>query len=258
MAFALPNPLAYPAGYIPGFNPAHIAAGSCRFSAIPAPGGNFINLLYGNFSTGVFGTSQIFAPFGPAVLVPNSNPTSFSGFPAVVDASVTLAAFIYSSNLGNGSVFSTSGSSSGWGLQIASNTLKLVAIGGSTASSGLTVSNSIPYFVAASYSGGTTNFVVLNLATGKITSAVISGTLTSSASSGTYRVNTVYGIGYFNGGYIAALMYSAAGMSLAALTQWAQRPWDFWYPIRTSHALAAYVITGNPRLYIHRTQQMAA
>jgi hypothetical protein len=232
--------LVYPAGRAPGFDQTHVAAsGICLghgFSALALGNGGLVNLLSG--APGVLnGTlSAVMTGVGPAVASAGSGYLTFPGQSTAADPSFTTA-MIFVPNAVSGSKFLFSFSSGG-----GNNTNGLFLSGAqlcgyrhSTAAlSGINLTSGVPYFIAASANSSTVCFVVVNLLTGVTEMAIASLGGTPAAGNGTYVVGATSSLAQEASADYCAVMYAPACMAPAQLLQWAQSPWDFWYPRRAS------------------------
>lgn len=234
------NPLAYPASTVPGVNPSHRAAQGLRFSGVAAPGG-FISLNQGRRGT-VAGASPSFAIDGRIgsgfFSASGADAVNFTVQSTVNDASATIAAIASFNSVAAGQcLFSSSGTNAGWRLIY--NTTQVTMTAGSVGdiNSGIGLTANTPYLIISSANASASNFFVLNLATGKITTASAAGAAPA-APNGTYQVgNNVFNQPQL--GRIAAVMFSANFMTLTEMRQWALDPWAFWYPCQTERLVAA-------------------
>ena len=232
------NPLVYPGGN-PGFDPTHIAAPELIFSGI-ASVGNFLNLLSG--TRGVISGVPVASPtqVGPGTntFASSTGVMTFGSFTTVTAQALTLAmigvplspdankSFPIVLDAEANFVGLMNASAGTWGMVV--NNTSSTIVGGPSVVLG------VPYFVAVSIkniSGGAFNYVIVRLDNGQ----VYSGNQTQTgSSSGAALTVSVGGRGsqssrQFNGSLCAA-MVSSQFMSLPAILQWAQSPWDFWYP----------------------------
>lgn len=256
------NPLAYPAGYAPGFDPSHPAAVSLVFSSV-AQNLNHIDVRLGR--RGVITGSpvaNIDANMGPVL---NFNDTSgnsvaFPNNPTDAPVSGTWGAILKptSSTAGYSYIFSY-GVSTGQGsyVLVQADLFKHHNQSGTIVSSGITLEVGVPYFLALSYSPGlnVSDFYVKNLRTGKLLTASAAA---GSAVSGSVSGNIWVGSNERDSGpagrtAFAAAMFSRAYTPPSAMIQWAADPWSFWYPnpgdnwIAAQAASGLFKITGNPR-----------
>jgi hypothetical protein len=236
------NPLAFPGG-APGFDPTHPMAHGIvpghGFSGV-AQGANFIDLLSGQVGAPTLTSAKNYGPIGPSVLLNSSTSTvAFSGQPLATDTLVTIGTIaIISSVSGKQVFFCATGPTVQTGQWLLAhdatggNGVYVAAIGSADINSGINLSSSVPYFIAASANlSGVANFVVVNLATGAIRfSSVAGSTQSGGVGTGTYYIGAYQATGYELGGYEASIMYAPVFHCPADLGQWAQRPWGFWYP----------------------------
>jgi hypothetical protein len=235
----IPNPLAFPGG-APGFDPSHPAANSCRFSGIAVPP-NFLNLLNGNYGV-ISGapSAATLGVLGPATNFPSASSTavnSFSGKSTTNDTRITLAALVQWTSTSNQSVLlSTSSLNSGWRLDVSTSSIISITAGTVGDLNGPTIVANIPYFVAASVNTNVVNFVLLRLDTGALVTSTTAGS-SPIAPNGTYQIGNLSAFNLPAKAYVGAAMISASYLSVPALRQWAQRPWDFWYPPSATNLL---------------------
>ena len=239
--------LAYPTGSIAGFNPSHIAAANCHFSGVAQTGG-FLDLTAGLRGVAA-GTpaSLINGTLGPATTyTTTSDITSFANKPTTADQGYTFGCIFILTDVTANTRFLISNSNSGSGHSLAMTSggglnLALAANGVSTVNSGFIPTVNTPYFFAGSLwnlgaTGRTANFVLTNLLTGQVKTAVgTQGTIVSA----TAPTPGTYTIGNRNGQALLGSISAAMGASVAnigeqlpmsALVQWAHDPWSFWYP----------------------------
>jgi hypothetical protein len=227
------NPLAYPAGRAPGFDPTHPASQKCRLSAIPSSA-NCVSLLNGFRGTLLnVPTAGIRGLIGPVFIPSNTALTTFS-IPTTVDTQITLAAIVQVASVGSTqNVLVGSHTSSAYRLVFGTGGNLVLSVNGTfITATGPTLAAGF-YFVAVSYiSGiGPANFVWTNLATGQVTTSVVAGTTATTASDGNCTVGAYWVAGQ-GSGPVAAASYSATYLSLPKLLAWAVDPWSFWYPRR--------------------------
>lgn len=239
------NPLVYPAFAVEGVNSSHPASQALRFSGI-ASGGNFVSLNQGRKGT-ISGSPSfgIDGAMGPAFsALAGADRAAFSGQSTVNDLSMTQAAIVrFNSVAGTETIFSGSGANNGWRIYVTGGTFGIVAGSVIAVNSSITLVANTPYFVVASINGSTSNFLALDLSTGKILTATSSGA-TPAAPDGTYLV----GNDAFNepaNAKISAAMFSARYTSLWEMRQWAQDPWAFWYPRPRMPAFATAAAGGS-------------
>jgi hypothetical protein len=242
------NPLAYPAGYAPGFDPNHVAARMCRFSAI-STGGGAINLMNGQVGVAVNSGYGFRQGLGPTT-VPTSTTSrsTFSPFPIAVDTINTVAAIgTLVTPSGEKYLICTGGLSDGRGIKFGANGVNFTYTkpGAVEIDSTLDWSAGVPYFIAASNDASNIYFVQLNLATGELKTTVVANATTPGVMDGSY----IFGNGHSGSGHAmdhtAAVMYTAAFTSHRELIQWASDPWSFWYPNPGDNWTAAAAAGGS-------------
>ena len=252
MGVRLPgNPLVFPGGNAV-FNPAHPAAGNnVRYSGV-ARAGSMINLITGKGAT-VNGaiTAGVHGKIGATVV--NTTSTAYLSAPGLILASTALtfgAIFAPTAALANSVLFSTaggSGSAADTWFQNASGLGPGLFVGNSFQNSGLILTNGVPYFIAVSFNGATMNSIATNLNTG--VSATASAPVAKAIATpnvATYILGGIPSAGFQMDGALAAIMYSANNfLSLPQLLNWAQSPWDFWYP-PTLRNLISQSLKGGP------------
>lgn len=240
------NPLAYPAGYRPGFDPSHpasafirnrLTAGKLKGGSFISQGGNMVDIVTGIVGTITGTVTPAIDKIGPTVSPVSTGTVQFSGYENGYGAGKGTVAgiFIVQQNSGygeNGGVYA--------GQSLA---LRLIESGGTNWSpyAYLSGSNTAfpifpyagyhPYFMAVSGEGAEGRYIWANLQTGKIGygSFAASG---SQSSDGLVRMlgpSCNY----------ACTMYSTAPLSMAELHQWAADPWSFWYPNPGDNWIAA-------------------
>ena len=229
------NPLVFP-GSRPGFDPSHPAAYRPLFSTT-AGRGNFTNIFTGGKGTITNGTGAPAAVMdgriGPAINFPTSGGTGFITFPAIggTITKATFAAIVVPTAVGSNQVFFDSSSTNN-GLSIGLNTSSQFALtldGVSAVASAKALVVGVPYFVAASFNGTTTNLCLARLDTGQIYTS--SGAQTGSpVSTGLLVIGNGQGNAREAISNIAAVMYSFSYLSLPQLRAWSADPWSFWYP----------------------------
>lgn len=108
----------------------------------------------------------------------------------------------------------------------------MVRLGGTNyATSTITLSLNVPYFIAASATPSVAiNFIAVRLDTGKILTEVQVPGSDNITSDGTYVVGNWDGLNIGWRGPVFCNYYAEHFLSLAELRQWAQDPWAFWYP----------------------------
>lgn len=224
------NLLAFP-NRNPGFDPSHPASNGCICSWIPAPGGNAINLLTAKIAikSAAFSTFSI-TPFGPGLTPATSQNEHFTGLPTTVTTTGTVACICTVANASSATQQKLIVDSVGTGPFLVSSLLKM--FNGVTVSSGLTIGNN-PYFFAitSNTSTGAVKFLVLNLATGQVTTATSSsgGTTAYNFSSLYIGINASANNDPFTGSLNCGMVTSTE-LSMPQLLQWAADPWAFWCP----------------------------
>lgn len=226
--------LSYPGG-MPGFDPAHPASYRCSFSAV-AVGANFINLHSGlqRGTATTLPTAAINGVIGPAPQFSSAgNALRFSGSWNITPSAVTLAAIfqLSAASVANGVFGTAQSNTTGCYLEInaANHPALIVAASSSSTFTTITLSSGVPYFVAVSGNAAVQNCVCINLLNGEIQSASKSIALTFTASGPAPAIGLVLDATGLSG-QVAAVCSGFNLLSLAQLIQWAQRPWDFWYP----------------------------
>ena len=242
------NPLAFPTGNAPRFDPSHPAAGDMGsghgYSWIAHSGGG-LNLLSGRpTATSGGGTGPasltVYSPFGPVLAFPNIGDSQLmTGQSTAVNSFQTQAAIFSVNNAAGVNYTICNNGGSGEGLAVNIGTGNLILRGqGAPADSGIALTTNAPYFciISANLTGSfltaTTHYLVLNLLTGStqiVSQYPGSPTgLAASAPSGTVEIFAVTATGGTN--YIAAAMFSPSMMTVADMRAWAADPWSFWYP----------------------------
>lgn len=240
-------PLAYPAGRVPGFDPSHPAANGAFLSCV-ASGANFINVLSGNKGT-ITGTpvASIIGAIGPGVNTISSSTAVVTFGTITTPANLTMGAIVFPNTLQitNSALLYLDSSTTAdiLGLINISSVSKWEVTLGTNV--GLETSFAAvlgtPYFVAASISSvGTVNFVIMNLQNGQVLTATNLNTYPSLTTvticvGGRSTTNSRQ----YNGP-IACGMMTSNFMSLPQLLAWAQRPWDFWYPISKANSMGIF------------------
>lgn len=233
------NPLAYPAGRLPGFDPSHVAAPICRFSGITA-GGGFVSCLNGARGVAAGSPSSLqFGSLGPVTAFPNAGGADqykFSGGPVVTDTIATLAAIFYLTTVSASaqSILQSSGIAGGLAIEANATTGVFIisVVGAAVPSSGLALVANVPYFVAASVNQNkpVQNYVIARLDNGQIKTATTATAGSASVNDGKVIIGnrTTNALPLLGG--VAAAMYSGQFLSLQQLATWAADPWSFWYP----------------------------
>lgn len=240
------NPLEYPAGCTPGFDPTHLAAASISagygLSAI-ALGGSLVDVF-----TGIAGTlngtplAAIDSRLGNAVNMSTTTSTaSFSGKVAQTDTGVTFALILKFGTVGAfQGLIADSSSAGGWGIELANSAeFSLVTPGHNDLRSGLVPVAGVPYFAVASGNNSAQNFLLRRLDTGVVLTASTSAATTSNATNGTYVVGAY---GNSTGGckpiIAACAIIPNRFLTVTLMQVWASDPWSFWYPRNSQAQLA--------------------
>lgn len=235
------NPLVYPSGAAPGFDPAHVAAQNCPFSGVATNGGTFSHVLSRVKGTeGGTKTTSLYNSLGLVTNYPAGGPgTENTVFPFISAASapITLAGIFKKTGtppastqylLNNAAVGAV-----GIGDVNADGTFGGFheTAGTQTVTTGVSYVLERPYFFAMSFSITLINWVVVRLDTGQTWSAQVANTTgIIDAGDGTITVGSRSGANRQLDGSVAAAMASNAFMSQQELQTWAGDPWAFWYP----------------------------
>ncbi len=221
---SLRNKSQYP-GRSPGFDPAHLAAPNCRFSAVSSSS-NFISLLRG--ARGAISGIPTSATTFPSTSSTAVN--SFAGQSTVNDTSITIASVLqWIDTTASSIVFTTASTNAGWRLNIASSGTISLTTGAVTDLPGIAISTKVPYFVVVSANANNVNYVLLRLDNGVITTLAGTGS-SPNAPNGTYQVGNISAFNLPAKASMAAVMFSATYLPITTLLQWANDPWSFWYP----------------------------
>jgi len=239
------NPLAFPAGVTPGFNPNHIGARKCRWSGVPF-GVNYCNVLNGKVGTmggGAVGSLVSFKHglLGPAIKASGyfyQAYTAFETYTIVQNEDFTFAGF-FQLDVGDGGdcaiVSNNGGNNNNYGAAITINgdRFKLYFIGSIYAGPSATVLCPVggSYFFIASWTAAYNgvSMLTVNLATGQQRTEFM----------GTGGFNMLGGAGGASGlcfggnmppGSIGHMMWSRSYLMWQEMQAWAQDPWSFWYP----------------------------
>lgn len=246
-----PNPLGFPGGVLPGFDPTHVAlsGGLCLFSGV-AWGATFANILSGTLAGTLTGspTAKLFEGIGPAfgTISGGNQSAEFVGSYASSVTTLTLAGIFQQSTFQNsGSMVATSnaaGTSAAFIRQSSSGAINPVFGATSPGSTTFVCPTDVPYFLAVSMLATNPtigNFVLVNLATGQITYE------THNFANSSSQVPTNYWIGanpqrlFSAEQYTAAAMIATTFLSRERLLAWAADPWSFWYPRRDTMLVGA-------------------
>lgn len=249
------NPLAYPAGYKPGFDPSHPCAAKTVLSTVHT-GANQVNLLNGAVGT-ITGSlaTNIDGRLGPSMDLATSstNYINFSGFGTAAVGACTMAFILkFSSAVGYNYIL-------GYGVNPGVHCFfddKFHAGFGFVvdANSTLTYEVGVPYFVAFSWvAGSPVEFYVKNLQTGVLKTISASSAVSQTPTSGNIYLGTSEWDHQVTKNFLAATMISRSYTPPSAMHQWCDDPWPFWYPnpgdnwIAAQAASGLFKITGNPR-----------
>ena len=251
MPLILPsNKLSFPWGRCPGIDFSHPA-----FGGFPLDTNNFFSVVainnvnnYLNVGSGTVPAPSTAGSFPTGTFQPSIGyaPKFVASTPVVLDVKGQLnvaaptnvaAAFIFyvtsvASTAPAVSVATDSGASASFGhgstggLQIFSN-------GSSVATSGLSIAANTPYFACCYADAINQNWLLLNLATGKILTAATATAITWAGSgASTWAIGGWPSSSRFNGQIAAAFLAEnlQGEFSLAQMKAWARDPWGFWYP----------------------------
>lgn len=234
------NPLAYPAGYAPGFDPNHMASKKPMFSGVASAGG-FVNILRGQ--VGVAVNAPVFSLMGhvgSSIEYPGSGAThthTFSGNSTVKAEAHTVAAVTRMSSMPGSTavIFSSSGGNAGEQLFVTATTgiIKLSGVsgaGGTSPTIGMEANTPQLIIASNSGSGGVSNYLVMNLLTGVIKTDVQTASTGGNAPDGVYAIGNTTSSPRSLSGRVAAVAFTHSFMSIPELLQWAADPWSFWYP----------------------------
>lgn len=263
MALILPrrrNPLVFPHGVAPGFDPTHPASNKIRLSAVSS-GKNFYNVLTGKPGTTTVSASVIDGSIGLSTRLP-ADFTQYVSFPTTTAPAETpdaqtwgVICTLFSTPaanaflLGSGTAISP-GAGNWFGITTTNLLFNYNWGDGGACSSPFTISLNVPYFLAASNNGTTINFVATNLLTGAVLSSsanVAAGTSFKVTDGGfqiALDVNHNSTSSKFDG-IISEVMMNASYVPLASILKWADDPWSFWYPQRRSQSLTVGVTSSS-------------
>jgi len=232
--------LAFPAGVAPGFDPYHVAnriKGAIYIgSFIASPGPTFINLPYPIAGTKLgsptFSNTEIGPTFSSNA---SNNGTSFTTqWGTVTPAAVTMAAIIIPiASVASGDEFIATGYSGSGRNAIILNSLVFTGrVGSADLSSGLPALNlNEPYFIAASQGPATfCHFVVRSLKSGKVFSNLVANASAVQPFQSPWYIGGTFDGNVAAGIKMAAAMAANSFTDVAALLQWAEDPWAYWYP----------------------------
>jgi hypothetical protein len=234
----LQSPLAFPGGN-PGYDPSHIASGpGVRISAV-AVSGSPLCVNSGAQPTIVNGPypSKILS-IGPCLYYTNAA-ANYASFPIPIETpgAITYATILVpnASNANGAVLLTNNGTASGAAATdfYLQSLVPTINVNNVAVSSSIMLTIGTPYFLAVSViSGKPANFVVMNLATGKVQSATVANANNIQANgSGTLVIGDILvNLLYQAVSYIGPVMFSVSALSMPQLLQWAAAPWDFWYP----------------------------
>ena len=230
------SPLMAP-GIAPSLNRSHLLSRGARYAGVAVSGGVFLDLLRGGRSVQTGGsTTMRITGAGPSITnvasTYNAVSNSFSdGTPAALNFAV-LGEYVRNDNSAFNYVFGTGTGGLGSGIQVFLSGREPALFGQFGVSySGNVVQFGSPYFFAVSVTSTLQNWIVFSLSTGRMVAVSVSSNIGSIAPG----VST-WSVGGYSGslvsGYnsITAVAYSLGNfLSLAQLTQIAQRPFDYWF-----------------------------
>jgi hypothetical protein len=230
--------LSYPGDKLrPRFDPRHPASvGITPSHGICAAviGSGFMNLITGLGGTNVGAPAQITRPLlGPCFNYNSSaRYTQFTGMQAVADTAWTMASIFISTNANGGICGSSTVHTALGGVSMYNNAGAFAFANGTNGNgTGITITANIPYLIIATgtSTNGSMNYAQTRLDTGAVVTSLNQSSGAQTASAGIYEVgdNANQGASI---GPVAAFMYAPARISVAAMVQWAQDPWSFWYP----------------------------
>jgi hypothetical protein len=243
------NPLAYPAGVAPGFGPTHMASapGNSQyngvFSCCALPNGNMYSVKQGTPGS-ITGTptTNIDGRAGPLLkLATSASYLQFGNQPNVPSTVTqhTMAVIVGAGGASNDAWIVTesiSNSNSGgfaffWNAGTPAIQIQRGGLNISMTNYVWTAGHT--YFVVVSGNASLVNFLQLDLVNGKIITQVVATGL----SGGSFTTANTYSVGGRQGqalgcpdGIAAAMANINLYLSMPQLLQWAQSPWDFWYP----------------------------
>jgi len=240
-ALAFRNPLSFPTGRSARFDRSSPIMGRGLAPKIVAVAQKNSSALamYDLLMNKVGGQSTY--PYGPqidgalgfcisdAYPFPN-NPFSFTGYDATVYASATMAALYRpTSSASIALLFETGSGIQGAMLIVDSLVVKVQC--GTNISSGITLTNGVPYFIAVSYNSSATLFVIKNLNTGAVVTASKSGFTASRSPNGNYTFGDCAGASYGIRGNLATLAYFSGAADLPSMVQLSDDPFSLWYDV---------------------------
>lgn len=238
MQLQIRDKLSFPASYSPGIKGDHPAAAKLLIATV-AINGNHVALTRGGARGTIVGTPtrKMNRILGETVAFPGATDRSnFGSFPTASVTNATIAA-IFQLDVAPSLPIDVAGDSNGSNVGVG---IGVIDTGEFTIRFGnfFTMAGSIakwavgvPYFIAASVSNGTTNYVVKRLDNGQLRSASFAVGASSSIGTGTFVVGGRDSTSGRNSrGPVACTMRSNSSLSLQQLLVWADDPWSFWYP----------------------------
>jgi hypothetical protein len=235
--------LSYPGGR-PLFNPSHFASNGCVASiGILPTSTTTYNILRLGFVQQNGGRTAVIDPvLGTAVNLNGFSNCRIENLPTTGTSNkCTFAVMVRIPAVGanNGTLMNDTNTNS-FSVALSITSSKTVSFSkngsGTIVDSGITLSNNVPYFIIASSDDTIgVNFLVLRLDTGQVTTVFVADTNTITTTTGgfiTYAggalsYNIIFGLGMFA---TSAGGAGAIQLSIAQMLQWAQNPWQFWFP----------------------------
>jgi hypothetical protein len=264
------SPLAYPAGAVPGVDLNHpvLAGGNKIIRSVIAVNGNLVDI-----PTALAGTQNVLPAastdgvIGPVVIGATDVSGSVSTgqfFPQSVTApnGITLAFLTrIPAGLASGTFHYLIDDSTGYFLEL-DNSAPVGKLALDFYTTGTAVTSAIaptlgnPCLLLVTTNSSYSFFVIKDLITGKVLTDLKGGTTTPTSSEtvacfNNYTVLSAFANGRSWGGPMAAAAIINGSCSPSALLQWAQSPWDFWYPNQTiqyTTPATAAVPTGGARI----------
>jgi hypothetical protein len=228
-------------------------AQGARYAGVAAPGGGFIDLVRGVASVP---TNATFTTVATAIIgnaVNSSTSTAYNSVSnpyADTPTGMTFAAISIPLNSNATEVlFSTKNTTIGAsGLSWSSaGTFRWFANGTlNTPTMGAAYVLNHPYFLACSIKNGQQYAVLTDLATGKTTTGTSTVAATLTVGTGPFGVGGTSQANVAADSKIAAVAYSINFLDLNQLIQWAQAPWDYWYPPNVGSVLFSPVWVAPP------------
>lgn len=251
------NPLAYPAGYSPGFDPWHLAAKKTYFSAVSNGTRSMINILTGaSPNANTTSSGKVYGPIWACPTISNFTYMSFVGFPTDTPTQMTQSGIFVNNNPASiQSAWGDGGTSSneytgGMGTVQLSATGEFTwrVRGISSRATGWTIASGVPYFFCASSIKGSGSedikILLLDLNSGVVRFGLFGGDNSAvTAPTGTITIGNPNNA---QGWHIAAAMSSRHALSIPEMLQWAADPWSFWYPNPGDNWIAAQAAAGFP------------